>query len=260
MLPILIKFNGLTVYTYGFMLALGFVAAFILARMELARKGMDKDIAYDLAIFALIGGIVGGRAVYVLGHLDEYAKQPLAVFATWEGGLVFYGGLVGGALAVLAFVWRKRLPVGKVADVMAPGLAVGSAFGRIGCFSNGCCYGLPTALPWGVTFSNPDSVAPLGIMIHPTQLYEFGYNILALALIWRLRKRIDKDGVVFWIFVGLYGLFRFTVEFFRIRQIVLMGLGGSQLFSLAMIAAAIIAFGYIYGGQVWRPRRRASIG
>ncbi|MCL5292677.1 MAG: prolipoprotein diacylglyceryl transferase [Actinobacteria bacterium] len=246
--PVLFKFGGFTIYSFGFLLAVAFLASILIARRELSRKGMEADLAYDLAIYAMIGGLAGGRVAYVLGHLEEFAGKPLSALAIWQGGLVFYGGLAGGTLAVLSLLWRRGLKTGKIADVIAPCLAVGSAIGRLGCFSNGCCYGASTKLPWAVTFTDPRSAAPLGIAMHPTQLYEFGYNIVIFAILWSLRKKVEADGLIFWLYIGLYGVFRLVVEFLRVRPILVLGLGGSQLFSLAMIAASILMIGFKYAG------------
>ncbi len=228
------------------MLALAFIAAIFVVRNELARKGMDGDIAFDLAIYSLVGGLVGARFAYVAGHFEEYVKFPLRMLALWQGGLVFYGGLVGGAAAILLVARRKKLNLAKTADAMAPALALGSAIGRLGCFARGCCYGIPTSLPWGVTFTDLHAAAPLGIAIHPTQLYEFGYNVVIFGILWASRKKVKDDGMAFWLFLGLYGVFRFLVEFLRAKPVVAFGMGGSQLFSLAIVgvSAAVIWLNY----------------
>ncbi|HEY3374337.1 MAG TPA: prolipoprotein diacylglyceryl transferase [Candidatus Aquicultor sp.] len=246
MLPVLFKIGPLTIHTYGVAMAIAFLVAVILIRSEAKRKGFNPDIAYDIVLFAMIGGILGARIVYVIDFWSEFASNVAQIFAIWQGGLVFYGGLIGGALAVVGYVKLRKLPVGKIADMVAPSLALGSAIGRLGCFANGCCYGKETTLPWGVTFNNAESFArPLGIPLQPTQLYEFAYNIVTLGVLLWLRPRIKSDGMLFWVFITLYGLFRFIVEFFRANPAFLLGMSASQAFSIVMFISGItVIFGY----------------
>lgn len=251
-MPVLIRIGGISIYTWGFMLALAFVAGIFVVRKELARKGIEQDLAFDLGIYALMGGLAGARLTYVAGHFSEYVKNPLLILALWQGGLVFYGGLVSGAIAVLAFIRRKKLNLARTADAIAPALAIGSAIGRLGCFTRGCCYGIPTSLPWGVTYTDVHSAAPLGIAVHPTQLYEFGYNVVIFGALWAFRKRASDDGFTFWLFLGLYGVFRFLVEFLRVRPIIALGLGGSQIFSLAIVVVSIGVLGLSHARAISR--------
>ncbi|MHB0977163.1 MAG: prolipoprotein diacylglyceryl transferase [Candidatus Aquicultorales bacterium] len=254
LLPVLFDLGGYALHTFGLLLAVGVVIGVSIAYRDLKRRNMDPGIAYDLAIYALIGGLFGARLTYVAGHLADFASRPLAVLAIWEGGLIFYGGLIGGAAAVLLYIRIRKLPLGQTADVMAMPLAVGSAVGRLGCFANGCCYGVPTEGVWGVVFTDPRSAiasaAPdlLGHLLQPTQLIEAAYNFGILAILWAMRKRVDSDGLLFWIFIGLYGAFRFLVEFIRVKPVVILGLGGSQLFSLALVVAAAAVIGIRYVG------------
>lgn len=246
MLPIIAKFGSITIYTYGVAMALAFLLSIFIIRHESKRKGFSPDFAYDMVLFAMIGGIAGARAVYVIDHWSDFSGNIAQVFAIWQGGLVFYGGLIGGTLAVLGLVKMRKVSAGKVADIAAPCLAIGSAVGRLGCFSNGCCYGKETALPWGVSFTNSlSSASPLGVPLHPTQLYEFTYNILILGVLWWLRPKVKSDGFLFWLYVTLYGLFRFIVEFFRANPARYFGMSASQTFSLILFATGMtVILGY----------------
>lgn len=254
MLPVLFKIGPVTIYTYGVAIALAFLLSLFIIVHESKRKGLNPDFAYDLILFAMIGGIAGARLVYVIDHWHDFAAQPAQVFAIWQGGLVFYGGLIGGTLAVLALIKAKKLQVGKVADIVAPCLAIGSAVGRLGCFSNGCCYGETTSVPWAVTFTNPLSSAPLGVPLHPTQIYEFFYNIVILGVLWWARKRVKRDGLLFWAYMTLYGLFRFIVEFFRANPDIVMGMSASQLFSAFLLVTGLSVIFVYY----LRPARVAA--
>ncbi|MBE0448342.1 MAG: prolipoprotein diacylglyceryl transferase [Actinobacteria bacterium] len=246
MLPVLFKLGPITVYTYGLAMALAFLISVFIIRHEAKRKGFSPDFPYDLVISAMIGGIVGARLAYIAGHWQDFAGNPAQILAIKQGGLIFYGGLIGGALAVLGLTRMRKLQISKVADIVAPCLAIGSAIGRLGCFSNGCCYGKETTLPWGVSFTNEFSSArPLGVPLHPTQLYEFAYNIVILGILWWARPRVKSDGFLFWMYITLYGLFRFIVEFFRTNPVFYLGMSASQIFSIFMLATGLtVIFGY----------------
>lgn len=251
MFPVLFKLGPLTVHTYGVAIALAFLLGILLVRRGAKQKDINPEFAYDIVLAAMLGGLIGARTIYVIKNWSEFAQNPLTVLATWQGGLVFYGGLVGGAIAVLLVTVRvRRLPAGKVADIVAPALALGSAIGRLGCFANGCCYGQETHVPWAVTFSDGASAAsPLGTPLHPTQLYEFSYNILIFAVLLWAEKRFKSDGLLFWLFVTLYGLFRFIVEFFRANPIAFAGMSASQIFSILMFITGLTVIVFHYSAQ-----------
>src|SRR5512143_814516 len=141
--------------------------------------------------------------------------HPLEILMIWKGGLVFYGGFL---LALFTGVWylnRFNMPLWKVADIIAPCIALGQAIGRLGCFSAGCRYGKPTDLPWGVTFTDPNSLAVLGVPLHPTQIYESAGALTIFAFLWLYRKKTTFEGQLFWLYVMLYSVLRFTIEFVR---------------------------------------------
>jgi phosphatidylglycerol:prolipoprotein diacylglycerol transferase len=239
--PILIKVGRLTIYSYGFFLALAFLIGFFLIRSELRRKGLKQEIAYDLVILAIIGGIIGARIAYVLGDLDYFIKKPLAIIGLGgEGlaGLVFLGGLIGGILFVLIYLLWNKLPVWKVADIAAPALAMGAAIGRIGCFFNGCCYGTVTTLPIGVNFFD--------VPRHPTQIYDAAYNLLIFAILWGIRDRVEKDGFLFWLYLLLYSTFRFLIEFIRVNPDFIWILSRTQIATIFIFFLAIFVLFKVY--------------
>jgi phosphatidylglycerol:prolipoprotein diacylglycerol transferase len=250
MLPVLFKIGPLTVHTYGVAVALAFLAGIAIVRYQAKARNLNPDLAYDIVLAAMVGGIVGARILYVIKNWSEFASNPVSMFATWQGGLIFYGGLIGGTLLVLALVKMRHLSVAKVADIVAPALALGSAIGRIGCFANGCCYGKETHVPWAVTFTDNLSVAsPLGVPLHPTQLYEFTYNMISLVIILWVGKRVKKEGILFWLYVMLYGMFRFIVEFFRADPVAFAGMSASQIFSIVLFVVGIAMVAYINSGR-----------
>ncbi len=238
MYPILFRIGPITIKSYGFMLALAFVVGILLARREARRKGLNPDLVFDLVLYAAIGGIAGARLVYVIGHLREFLMTPLRIFAIWEGGLVFYGGLVGGTLAVILFIWLRELPLWEIGDTIAPCLALGYAIGRIGCFLNGCCYGRPTNLPWGVNFFD--------VPRHPTQIYSSLYSLIIFGILWSLRAKIARPGILFWLYVLMYSAARFGVEFLRESPRAAVGLTASQFTSIGIFILAVAALATDY--------------
>lgn len=242
MRPVLIKVGPLTIFSYGFMLAIAFIVGTLLARAEARRKKIDPDIVFDLVLLIAVAGIVGARLFYVLGHWQRYAKAPLSAFAIWQPGLVFYGGLLGGTIAVLLFVRAKDLFLWDIADMLAPGLALGYAIARIGCFLNGCCYGGPCNLPWAVRFFD--------VPRHPTQLYSSLYSLIIFGVLWSSRKKITKPGILFWFYFCMYAISRFAIEFFRTSRRVVFGLSAAQIISVfVFLMAAAVIFVSLYQGK-----------
>jgi len=215
MYPILFRLGSLTIYAYGFFLALGFIAGLILAALKARKEGVASERVVDLFFYAVLSSIVGSRILFVLIHFDSFRQNPLQIFKIWEGGLVFYGGLI---LAVGVSIWYMkwhRLPIWKLTDLFSPSIALGLFFGRMGCFFAGCCYGRETSLPWGIIFTDPNSLARLNIPLHPTQLYEASSNLAIFFLLkWR-EKGKAFDGQIFWLFLLLYSVTRFLIEMLR---------------------------------------------
>ena len=215
MYPILAKIGDLTLHTYGVLLALGFLLAILLALKEARRTGIDPNLIMDLSFYLLIAALLGSRLFYVLGNMEEFRADPIDAVKFWRGGLVFYGGLIFSVLTAVWYVYKHQLNFRQLADLLAPSIALGQTLGRLGCFSAGCCYGLPTKVPWACTFKDPNSLAPLGVALHPTQLYEsatmFGIFILLIAM----RKSKRFQGQLFWYYLLFYSVGRFILEFYR---------------------------------------------
>ena len=218
--PILFQIGHITLYTYGLFVGLGFLAAITFAGRRATARGVDKDQMTDLFFVILIASILGARLLYVIIEYREFLAHPSAVFKIWTGGLVFYGGFIAALISALIYVKKKGLALWKTADILAPAIALGHAIGRIGCFFSGCCYGHQCNLPWAVTFTDPHSLAPLHISLHPTQLYSVFSNLLLLFILISVEKSrrlgtMKYDGMIFWLYITLYGLFRSCVEIFR---------------------------------------------
>ncbi len=159
--PILYKIGPITLYTYGFFLALGFLVAILVAGREAKRLGLSEGHFFDLCFYMLIAAIVGSRLLFVLVDPGFFLKNPLKIFAIWEGGLVFHGGLIAALVTAFFLMRRYKMPWRPTLDALAVGTPLGVTFGRIGCFMAGCCFGRPSSLPWAVRFTNPESLCPI---------------------------------------------------------------------------------------------------
>jgi len=249
MFPIFLSLGPIQIRTYGVLVALGFLAAVFTGRWLGRQRGIPDAFMLDLGAVCIAAGLIGARFLYVLLNWPYFQEHPLHVFKIWEGGLVFYGGFILAALAAAWWTRRAKLPIGDVADVSAPAVALGQAIGRLGCLMAGCCYGKPTACAWAVTFQHSDALAPLGIALHPTQAYEaFGNLILGAGLIVWMLKWKPIRGTVFWAYLLGYGVLRYSVETFRgdDRGVVLAGLQPSQWIAVAaiLIAATMLVIRY----------------
>ena len=245
MYPVLFRLGPLTFHTYGLMIALGILLGLWVAVRLAVRDGAPpaqaRDAVHGLVTYFVIGGLLGGRLAYIVNYPADFSGHWMSVFKIWEGGLVSYGGLVG-ALAGFA-LWHRNHPLfpwRRVLDWLAPAIPLGHAIGRLGCFAAGCCYGRPTNLPWAVTFTNPESLAPLFVPLHPDQLYESAMLVvLGLFLLYRFRKsRGRPEGALFVDYLLLYSVGRFGTDFFR-DDPGMAGLTWGQWMSLAVFAAAV---------------------
>lgn len=215
MYPVLVEIGGLKVYAYGVFVALGILAGVRVADREALRRGLDRDAFFDMAFWSVIAGIVGARAFHVAVYRGDYANDPLEILRIWNGGLVFYGGLLLAIPVGILFLRRRGVPVLPIVDAAAVGIPLGLAFGRVGCFLAGCCYGKVCWLPWAVIFRAPGSLAPQHIPLHPTQLYEALASVAIFGILYGTRKRFETPGMLFWTLLLLYGTARSLLEFFR---------------------------------------------
>lgn len=213
--PIAFKIGSLNVYWYGILIAVGFLAGLWTASKRGLRDGLPQEKIIDLGPWLVLGAIAGARLLYVITHWqDYYASHPFyEVFIIRQGGLVYYGGLIGAIATSLFYIYRKKLPLWKTADALAPSIALGYVPGRLGCLATGCCYGSPSQLPWAIRF--PDDHETGGVPVHPTQLYEAALNLLLYALLEWLFRRRKFDGQVFAAYLIGYAGLRSLVECFR---------------------------------------------
>ncbi len=213
--PVLIELGPLKIFTYGFFLALAFLSAIYVGGREARRTGLPVGRYYDLCFYAVLAALVGSRLVFVLFDLPTFLANPLKIFALWEGGLVFHGGVLLAMIVALYYMKVAHLPWRLSLDALAYGTPLGQFFGRIGCFMAGCCYGSPADLPWAVTFTAPGTLCPVREPLHPAQLYEALLALTVFGILNVLRTRKRFDGQLVLTYFGLAGLVRFLVEFFR---------------------------------------------
>lgn len=242
MYPILFKFGPLTIHTYGLFVAIGFLLGLGLAVRQAKKEGIPSYKIVDLGFYILLSAIIGSRLFFIFINVSHYIKNPLDIFKIWEGGLVFYGGVLFAIPTVIWYAKKNGLGIWSMADVFAPSIAIGHALGRLGCFAAGCCYGKPAeSLPWAVTFTNPQSLARIGIPLHPTQLYESAGEFINFLILITLRRYKSFDGQLFLTYVLLYSVLRFIVEFFRgdiSRGFIIYNMSLSQGISILMFLFA----------------------
>lgn len=246
MFPILFRIGPITVHSYGTLLMLGFIAGILFARREARRLHLSQDIPLDLGIWVLIAGVLCARGLFVALNWADYAARPAQALYLWrEGGLSFHGGLLGGVLAGLLFSRRRGLPFWTLADMAAPALALGYGIARFGCLLNGCCYGAPTDLPWGVRFALfPDSAITTEPS-HPTQLYSALGSFAILGILIWLGRRLPARGQLFTFYLMLYSILRSAVEVLRkgyTARVLFDGITEAQTASAVIFAAALGAF------------------
>jgi len=242
----LFRIGPLEIHGYGTLLMIGFIAGILLSRREARRLGLSPEIPLDLGIWLLVAGVVMARGMYVLLNWSAFAARPVEILYIWrEGGLSFHGGLLGGVLAGLEFARRQGLRFWTVADMATPGLALGYGIARFGCLLNGCCYGAPTDLPWGMRFPLwPDSPI-MTDPSHPTQIYSALGSFLVLAVLLLVRNRLKVRGQLFLLYLMLYAPVRAGVEVFRngyTARALVGDITEAQVASAVIFAAALVGF------------------
>ncbi len=251
MKPFIIDFNYMgylvRVPSYGLMLSLAFSIGYFEALRRAIREEKEPRHIENLFLIIIASAVIGGRMFHVIFEDPiYYAQNPMKVFAVWEGGYTFYGGLLIGILGVYGYSRLKNVSFLEFMDIITPSAVLGLFIGRIGCFLAGCCWGKPTDLPWGVAFTNPLSMASdHSHRLHPTQLYEAFAACVLFVYCWKKCNRRRFDGQIFFTALIGYSLLRFAIEFFRgdeYRGFVLSGsLSYAQLVSLTLLPFTVVA-------------------
>jgi len=251
--PILFYVGSVPIYTYGVLVAVGFVVALCYGRWQAVRAGLNPDLIWNYGIYGILIALVCSKLWLIASDWQYYAANPGQIFsvATLQSAGTFYGGVVGGIAWTIAYTRLTRMPLLAVLDIAAAPVALGHAIGRVGCFVAGCCYGKPTSLPWAVTFTNPVAAriagTPLNISLHPTQLYEAAAEFLNFLLLVWLGTRQKFTGQLIGAFFVLYGVERGTIEFFRGDP------GRTLMFHDSVSLMQIVSVGLIVtGALLWR--------
>lgn len=252
------EYGPFTLHTYGVLLALAFLAGLWVAHGQAKRAGMDAGRITDMAVYVLIAGLIGAKLMLVAVDYRYYLNNPRELSTIFQSGGVFYGGLLGGLVVAFVFARRYKLPGWSTADVLAPGVVIGQAIGRLGCFAAGCCYGKVAAVPWAVAFTDVYAArqvgTPLDTPLHPAQVYESMATLVIFAVLVWIAPRKRFHGQVVLAYVALYSIARFALEYYRGDA----GRGFIGPFSTSQaVAAGLLFFAAV---AFWRLRRTQRMG
>jgi len=259
MYPKIKDLGPLTIHTYGLVLAAAFIAGIWITSRNAKKAGINPDTIWNMGLLVIFSALVGSKILLLLSDFQFYSQNFREIFSlsTLRSAGVYYGGLLLALAAAGLFIAKKRLPLWTVADFAAPGIALGQAIGRLGCLSAGCCYGKPTHLPWGITFTNQYAYSNVGVTLntplHPTQIYEsVGTLALFLFLMWRLSRK-HAAGQIILEYLTLYAFLRFVIEIFRgdDRGFILYGLLSTSQFIAILTVLGSVA---VYYFLIRRPR------
>ncbi len=251
--PVIAVIWGFELRWYGVIAAIGMIVA-ILIPVLLARgkdTGVTREQVLSIAPWALIGGIVFARLIHVVDKWDEeYSSDLWSIFEL--EGLGIFGAILGATLVGIVYAKTRGFPIGRIADLAAPGAILGQAIGRVGCIINGCCYGKSTDLPWGFYYTHPSAEA-FGDkhieIIHPTHAYELIYDLLVFGMLWLLRGRLHRDGALFLVYLIVYSIGRFIITMLRVNDPFLFGLVQAQVVSIIVVLIAVPMFIWLYKRQ-----------
>jgi phosphatidylglycerol:prolipoprotein diacylglycerol transferase len=251
MYPRLLELGSVTVYTYGVLLAAAYLLGLKFATVRARTRGLDQTRILDLGIYIIISALVGAKLLLLITDWRTFTSNPSELLTLARSGGVFYGGLILAVGVALWYIRRIGLPLWTTCDVFAPGIALGHIVGRLGCLFAGCCYGKPTSVPWAITFTDPFAASnvgtPLNESLHPTQLYEAGAEALILVLLLATESRGKRfPGRTFWLYMLLYAVSRFVIEFYRGDPRGAVGMfSTSQFISLVLAPLSIVMLLYL---------------
>ena len=244
--PNLFSIGNLVLTWHGFFTFVSVAVALFLVARWANEEGIITDVIYSVAVWAIIGGIVGARAVHVIDRWDFYGDNIGNIFQIWSGGIAIYGAVLGGFMAGALYCMWKKYPVARIADIAAPGVLIAMAIGRIGDLINGEHFATITDLPWGVVYTHPQTIslyasagANAFAPTHPATAYELLFDLAILGLLWPLRRHVRPDGMVFVLFLALYSVGRFFISFLRLDKEWLLGLNQAQLIAIVVLAITV---------------------
>ena len=249
--PVMFRLGHFELRWYSLAIILAIVAAVLITAYRAKKKGIATEHIYSLALWVVLGGIVGARLFHVIDHWEHYINNPAQILGFQ--GLAIWGALAGGGLALILYARTRHLPFGRLVDVVAPGLLVAQIIGRFGCIVNGDAYGGITSVPWAFIYVNPGSSIPgnfFGLPTHPYPVYEMIWNAIVLLVVLRLDRRFKKDGLVFLSYLSLYSLGRFVLTFVRQENQFFWGLQEAQIVALLVVVASVAALMYLVGKRL----------
>ena len=253
--PVLVHLGPIALSWYGIAVMTAIVVGVLITRHEAARKGLPADRIVAAAIWIIVGGFIGARALHVIDRWDFYSANPGQILAVHNGGLAILGVILGGGLTMAVVARFYRLPLRRLFDAVAPGVVLGQAIGRFGCLVTGDAVGPATDGTWGVVYANPGAMPPqLGVAYQPTFAYEQFWDLLVFAVVWLSRGRMKADGQTFALYLGLYAVGKFALTFLRSEVIWFLGLQETQIFALLALAVAIVW--YAWSGRHASARER----
>jgi phosphatidylglycerol:prolipoprotein diacylglycerol transferase len=244
--PIAFTIGTISVRWYGILVALAVLTLIFWALREV-RRGADLsyNTVFNAALVGIPSGIVISRLLHVIDLWDYYSQHPGQIIG--GSGLTIWGAVLGAALGVWIYSRFSKISFGYLADVIAPGIILAQAVGRVGCTLNGCCYGIECHLPWAIVYTHPESFGPIGVPVHPTQPYEIVYNLIVFFVLLRLRGRLQPIGSLFLVYLTLYSLWRLGIDFIREGTPFLFGLHQAQVISIIVLIITITL-------MAWRTR------
>ena len=236
--PVAFSIGSISIAWYGIFVALAVISLVVWALVAVKRGAkVSYETVINAAIVGIPSGIIFSRLLHVVDLWDYYSQHPGEIIG--GSGLTIYGAVLGAALGIWIFSLFKKLPYGYLADLLAPGIILAQAIGRVGCTLNGCCYGVETDIFCAVVYEHPESVGPIGIPVHPTQIYEIVYNLIVFGVLLGLRGRFRPDGSLFLIYLTLYALWRLGIDFIREGTDFLFGLHEAQIISIVVLLVTI---------------------
>jgi phosphatidylglycerol:prolipoprotein diacylglycerol transferase len=237
--PVAFTIGPFSVRWYGIMIALAVIVLILWALREVKQGAkISADTVLTAALVGIPSGVIISRLLHVIDLWSYYSQHPGQIIG--GEGLTIWGAVLGAALGIWLYsLFSKKFAFGYLADVLAPGIILAQAIGRVGCTLNGCCYGEACNLSWAIIYTNPNSLGPIGIPVHPTQIYEIIYNLIAFGILFKMRKRLQPDGSLFLVYLSLYSLWRLGIDFIREGTPFLFGLHQAQVISIVVLLIAV---------------------
>lgn len=248
--PVLVEIGGFTIYSYGFMLSLALLVSSLGLLKQASREGFNPDHVLEAVIAASAAGLIGSRLLYVFLNWELYQGQWIKILYTRSGGLSFYGAFIGGLVALFAWCRFRKLQFLKLTDLMAPYLALGYALGRVGCFLNGCCYGIVSPVPWALPAFTADR-----FLRHPVQLYASLGGLIIFIILYRIRPKRPFEGFQLIMLALLYGVLRFITEYFREEPEVWLNFTFAQIFSLGLALSSLLLLLVVFAFKDYHKNR-----